>query len=401
MNNALAVKVGNIFIGKNYPVVIQSMTDTDTSNIKETVDQILDLYHTGSEIIRITINNEQAAKAVPKIKEELIKNNCNVPLVGDFHYNGHILLKNIPECSQILDKYRINPGNVGFGYKKDKQFIEIIEQAITYNKPIRIGANWGSIDTILLNNFIEKNKKRISPLSYKEVIYNVLIESALHSAQLAENIGLNANKIIISCKMSNVQDTINVYEKLYKQSKYPLHLGLTEAGSDLQGIISSSISLGILLYKGIGDTIRVSLTPKPQEKRSKEVTICKQILQNLGIRKFFPIITSCPGCGRTNSHFFRNMVYTIQQSLKEKMNIWSQKYIGVEKMTVAVMGCIVNGPGESKHANIGISLPGISELERAPVFINGKKKITLKGKTIIKDFIVIIEEFVNNNYSKK
>lgn len=398
MSKTINVKVGNKFIGKNHPIVIQSMTNTETSNIQETVCQILELYKAGSEIIRITVNNEKSAESVPKIKKKILQKNINIPLVGDFHYNGHYLLEKFPKCAKTLDKYRINPGNVGFGEKKDKCFSQIIKKAIEFDKPIRIGVNWGSLDKNILNDLIKKNNKLKNPISSNSILQKSLIESTIQSAKYAEKLGIKKNKIILSCKVSNVQNLISIYTKLSQFCYYPLHIGLTEAGLGTKGIIASSISIGYLLKKKIGNTIRVSLTPDTKESRTKEVKICQEILQTIELRSFSPSISSCPGCGRTTNVFFRELANYTYNYLSKKMIKWKKIYTGIENMKIAVMGCIVNGPGESKHANIGISLPGKNEELIAPVFIEGKKTHTLKGKNIKKNFINIINEYVKQKY---
>lgn len=400
MHKSIAVKVGNITIGGGAPVVVQSMTDTATADIEKTVAQVLALYHAGSELVRITVNDEEAAQAVPEIKRRLLQKDCDVPLVGDFHYNGHRLLADFPECARALDKYRINPGNVGFGRKKDTQYAEIIQKAIEYDKPVRIGVNWGSLDQALLARLMDENSRLTVPLSAREIMHKALIESALTSAEYAESLRLHANKIIISCKVSDVQDLIEVYQKLARECRYPLHLGLTEAGMGIKGIVASSISLGYLLQQGIGDTIRVSLTPEPGAPRTNEVKVCREILQTMGLRAFTPTVSSCPGCGRTTSSFFRELANDIQNYLTKQMPEWKHQYVGVENMKVAVMGCIVNGPGESKHANIGISLPGTGEAPVAPVFVDGQKKHTLRGEHIAKEFMAIVEEYVKEKYQQ-
>ncbi len=398
MRSAIKVKVGNITIGGGSPVVVQSMTDTATADIDKTINQILALERAGSEIVRITVNDEAAAKAVPIIKQALAEKDSHVPLVGDFHYNGHRLLKAYPECAKALNKYRINPGNVGFGKKKDTQFAEIIACAVQYDKPVRIGVNWGSLDQALLAKLMDENNQNGSPLSAREIMHKALIESALQSARYAEDLGLSEDKIIISCKVSEVQDLVIVYQQLAERCKYPLHLGLTEAGMGIKGIVASSVSLGILLQQGIGDTIRVSLTPEPGAPRTNEVKVCREILQSMGLRAFTPTVSSCPGCGRTTSSFFRELADTIDQHLTVKMHDWKTRYQGVENMKVAVMGCVVNGPGESKHANIGISLPGTGEAPVAPVFIDGKKAHTLRGEGIAAEFIDIVNDYVDRTY---
>ncbi|WP_116964363.1 flavodoxin-dependent (E)-4-hydroxy-3-methylbut-2-enyl-diphosphate synthase [Fastidiosibacter lacustris] len=399
MSKSLSVKVGNIIIGGGAPVVVQSMTDTATADVEKTVAQVLALYHAGSELVRITVNDDEAAQAVPEIKRQLLKRDCDVPLIGDFHYNGHKLLGDFPECAKALDKYRINPGNVGFGRKKDTQFAEIIQKAIEYDKPVRIGVNWGSLDQVLLAKLMDQNSQLKVPLSSREIMHKALIESALQSAEYAQELGLAPNKIIVSCKVSDVQDLIEVYQKLARKCRYPLHLGLTEAGMGIKGIVASSVSLGYLLQQNIGDTIRVSLTPEPGAPRTNEVKVCREILQTIGLRTFTPTVSSCPGCGRTTSSFFRELANDIQNYLTNQMPVWKNHYIGVENMKVAVMGCIVNGPGESKHANIGISLPGTGEAPVAPVFIDGKKVHTLRGKHIAQEFMAIVDKYVKEKYS--
>ena len=396
-HNTHQVKIGSVLIGGNAPIIVQSMTNTDTSDIEKTTDQIIELANAGSEIIRLTVNNDDAAKAIPYIKEKLIKQNCSVPLVGDFHYNGHTLLSNHPDCASALDKYRINPGNVGFGKKKDQQFETIIKLAIKYNKPIRIGVNWGSLDQSLATVLMDKNKNSKNPKEANIVLREALVLSCLESAKRAEETGLGKNKIILSCKVSNVQDLVAIYQKLAKKSKYPLHLGLTEAGIGSKAIVASTAALAVLLQQGIGDTIRVSLTPFPQEPRTKEVSICQEILQTMGIRSFKPLVTSCPGCGRTSSDYFQHLAKEIQDFISKEFPIWKKRYPKAKNLNIAVMGCIVNGLGESKHADIGISLPGSGESPSAPVFIKGKKTHTLKGKNISKDFINIIKKHIISN----
>lgn len=398
MHKSITVKVGNIIIGNGSPVVVQSMTDTATADIEKTVAQVIALHRAGSELVRITINDEAAARAVPEIKKWLLRKKCDVPLIGDFHYNGHKLLADVPECAKALDKYRINPGNVGFGHKKEIQFSKIIHKAIEFDKPVRIGVNWGSLDQALLTQLMDENSQLTSPLSARKIMHKALIKSALSSAQYAENLGLSTNKIIISCKVSQVRDLIEVYQQLAKECHYPLHLGLTEAGMGIKGIVASSVSLGYLLQQGIGDTIRVSLTPEPGASRTNEVKVCREILQTIGLRAFTPAVSSCPGCGRTTSSFFRELANDIQNYLTEQMSTWKYQYLGVEYMKVAVMGCVVNGPGESKHANIGISLPGTGEAPVAPVFIDGQKKHTLRGDYIAIKFMEIVEEYVKEKY---
>jgi (E)-4-hydroxy-3-methylbut-2-enyl-diphosphate synthase len=395
---SLPVKIGTVTVGGEAPIAVQCMTDTDTADIVATVHQTLECVNAGAELVRFTINTEDAAKALPAIRDKLQAQGCNVPIIGDFHYNGHLLLTKFPECADALDKYRINPGNVGFGEKRDKQFATMIETAIRYDKPVRIGVNWGSLDKMLVAELMDRNGKQAKPKSAKEVTHEALILSALNSAKFAEQVGLPANKIIISCKVSAVQDLIAVYTQLAKRCEYALHLGLTEAGMGSKSIVASSIAMGVLLQQGIGDTIRTSLTPEPGAKRAKEVTVSQEILQTMGLRFFNPMVTACPGCGRTTSTFFRELAQEVQTFLKTKMIEWRQNYSGVENMTVAVMGCIVNGPGESKHANIGISLPGTGEEPSAPIFIDGQKFTTLRGANIAEEFKLIIDNYVKQKY---
>ncbi|MEK9794568.1 MAG: flavodoxin-dependent (E)-4-hydroxy-3-methylbut-2-enyl-diphosphate synthase [Hyphomicrobiales bacterium] len=398
---SIIVKVGNVSIGGGEPVVIQSMTNTDTADVSKTTQQIIDLYEEGSEIVRITVDRDDAAKAVPYIKESLSKKNYSIPLVGDFHYIGHKLLKDFPDCAQSLDKYRINPGNVGFKNKKDKQFSEIIEMACKYEKPIRIGANWGSIDQELLTTLMNENNKLEVKKSSKEVLRDALVKSVIYSANRAEEIGLDSSKIILSAKVSDVSELVRVYEDLYNQTNYPLHLGLTEAGMGIKGIVSSVSAISILLNKNIGDTIRVSLTPKPNEDRREEVRVAKEILQSLNIKSYRPDVVACPGCGRTTSTVFQELAIDIEDYISEQMPKWKKEYNGVDSLKVAVMGCIVNGPGESKHANIGISLPGTGEEPAAPVFIDGEKHKVLRGKNIADEFKKILYNYIQQKYSKK
>lgn len=398
---SIPVKVGHVTIGGNAPIVVQSMTDTDTADIAGTVNQVAELARAGSEIVRMTVNNDAAAKAVPYVHEKLRAMGCTVPLVGDFHYNGHYLLAEYPDCAKALDKYRINPGNVGFGAKKDKQYAAMIELALKYDKPVRIGVNWGSLDQSLLTNLMDENSKLSQPKTAIEVTQEALVQSALLSAEVAEHMGLPANKIIISCKVSNVQDLISVYAELAKRCQYALHLGLTEAGMKEKGIVASSIGIGVLLQQGIGDTIRTSLTPEPGGARTQEVVISQLILQTMGLRAFTPLVAACPGCGRTTSTFFRELADQIQEYVRAQMPIWREQYIGVEELTLAVMGCVVNGPGESKHANIGISLPGTGEEPVAPVFIDGKKVATLRGADIAQQFRKMVDEYVATRYQKR
>lgn len=392
------VAVGSILVGSDHPVVVQSMTDTDTADINATVSQIADLYSAGSEIVRVTVNTTEAAAAVPRIKEALAKKNIECPLVGDFHFNGHRLLKEHPECAEYLDKYRINPGNVGRGSKKDSQFSSIIEYACEYGKPVRIGANWGSLDQDQLRRLMDDNARKIEPLSSEALVREALISSAMSSAELAETIGLEHDKIIVSCKVSDVQELITVYRELSARSSYPLHLGLTEAGMGSKGIVSSSAALAVLLQDGIGDTVRISLTPEPGGQRVEEVYVAQELLQTMGIRAFTPLVISCPGCGRTSSNFFQVLAKDIQTFLRKEMPLWKKQFKGVEDMKVAVMGCVVNGPGESKNANIGISLPGSGENPVAPVYVDGVRVKTLKGAGIAREFENIVNEYVRETY---
>ena len=399
--NTIPVKIGNISIGGLNPIVVQSMTNTDTADVNATYKQILDLANAGSEIVRVTVDREASAKAIPYIKEKLLKNKCNVPIVGDFHYIGHSLLNKFPDCAKTLDKYRINPGNVGFREKKDIQFSSMIKVAVKNNKPVRIGVNWGSLDQELLSNLMDKNSKLKKPLDAESVTKKALIVSALASAKKAEDLGLKKEKIIISCKVSELKILVEVYEKLAKDCNYSLHLGLTEAGMGIKGIVSSTAALSLILSKGIGDTIRISLTPKPNGDRRDEVYVAQEILQNLGIRAFAPKVTACPGCGRTTSKVFQELAEKIQIYIRNQMPIWKKKYNGVESLKLAVMGCIVNGPGESKNADLGISLPGTGETPTMPVFIDGKKSHTLRGKNVTEDFKKIIHEYIEKKYKKK
>ena len=394
------VWIGHVPVGGDAPVMVQSMTNTDTADVASTVAQVKALADAGSEVVRVTVNNEPSAQAIPFIREQLDALGCNVPLVGDFHYNGHRLLADYPDCARALAKYRINPGNVGFGEKRDTQFAAMIEQAIAYDKPVRIGVNWGSLDQQLLARLMDENAKLASPKEVDEVSRDALIASALQSAQLAEGIGLAKDKILLSCKVSRVQDLIDVYSRLAASCEYPLHLGLTEAGMGSKGIVASTAALSILLQQGIGDTIRVSLTPEPNGDRTLEVQVAQEILQVMGIRSFTPLVTACPGCGRTTSTYFQELAESIQRYLRESMPRWGEEYAGVETMNVAVMGCIVNGPGESKHANIGISLPGTGESPVAPVFIDGKKAVTLRGEKIAEEFQALIEDYVSSHYQR-
>ena len=399
--HSIAVKVGSVIIGGCNPVVVQSMTNTDTADANATAKQAQQLAAAGSELVRITVNTDEAAAMVATIREKLDSVGCYVPLVGDFHYNGHKLLIDYPECAQALAKYRINPGNVGFGKKRDNQFAIMIEQAILHNKPVRIGVNWGSLDQQLLTKMMDENAKQSTPLSADEVMQEALIISALQSAEQAEDIGLSRDNIVLSCKVSGVQKLISVYRDIAQRCNYALHLGLTEAGMGSKGIVASTASIGVLLQEGIGDTIRISLTPEPGGDRCNEVIVAQEILQTMGLRSFTPLVTACPGCGRTTSTVFQELADNIQAYVRSQMPIWREKYNGVEKMNLAVMGCIVNGPGESKHADIGISLPGTGETPSAPVFIDGKKTITLRGDNIAEDFRKIVDDYVENKYSIK
>jgi (E)-4-hydroxy-3-methylbut-2-enyl-diphosphate synthase len=394
------VKIGQINVGGGAPVVVQSMTNTDTADVEKTTLQIYELWEKGSEIVRVTVNNEASANAVPKIIENLKQRNCHVPIVGDFHFNGHKLLQSYPECAKALAKYRINPGNVGKGSRRNEQFEAMIEIAKTYDKPIRIGVNWGSLDQAKLVSMMDENAKLSNPLSSEALMREALIQSALESAEQAISWGLPKNKIIISCKVSQVQDLILIYQELAKRTAYPLHLGLTEAGMESKGIVASTAAIAILLNQGIGDTIRVSLTPTSDEPRTKEVVVAQEILQTMGIRSFTPLVTACPGCGRTTSTYFQELALEIQTFLRESMPEWKGQYPGVEDMSVAVMGCVVNGPGESKLANIGISLPGTGEIPVAPVFVDGEKTVTLKGDNIANEFKAIVMNYVKTHYSK-
>ena len=394
-----SVNVGGVEIGSAHPIRVQSMTNTDTSDVKSTADQILELYDAGSEIVRVTVNDEESAMSIPAIKSKLLQFNSNIPIVGDFHFNGHILLSKYPETAEVLDKYRINPGNVGGKEKFDKNFEQIVNLAIKYDKPIRIGGNWGSLQKTDLDKIISEKIDSKSPVNYSKLMKNCLIDSVVSSAKKAEALGLAPNKIILSCKTSNVSDLIDVYTEVSSITKYPLHLGLTEAGLGRDAIISSVSALSILISRGIGDTIRVSLTPDTQKSRSEEVQVCQQILSSLGIRNYKPKVVSCPGCGRTTNDYFVKLSKSIKHMIDQNMGQWKKKYPGVEDLTVAVMGCIVNGPGESKHADIGISLPGNNENPHAPVFIDGKKFKTLSGDNIEDQFIDIIQIYIDEKYS--
>lgn len=399
--NTNQVMIGKIAVGGEAPIVVQSMTNTDTANATATVKQIAALARAGSELVRITVNSAEAAKQVSNIKEQLDKLGCDVPIIGDFHFNGHKLLTQFPDCAEALAKYRINPGNVGQGKKRDDQFAMMIETACKYDKPVRIGVNWGSLDPQLMARMMDENAKLATPKDAGIVMRKALIISALESASQAEKVGLAKNKIILSCKVSDVQDLINVYRDLAQRCDYPLHLGLTEAGMGSKGIVASTAALAVLLQQGIGDTIRISLTPEPNGDRTKEVIVAQEILQTMGLRSFTPMVTACPGCGRTTSTFFQELAEKIQTYVRQQMPIWRNQYTGTEEMKIAVMGCVVNGPGESKLANIGISLPGSGENPVAPVYVDGQKTVTLKGDKIAEEFQKIVDDYVKKNYSVK
>lgn len=396
---SIGVDVGGVIVGGNAPIVVQSMTNTDTADVDATVKQVADLANAGSELVRITVDRDEAAAAVPKIRERLDHLGITTPLIGDFHYIGHKLLTDHPACAEALAKYRINPGNVGFRDKRDKQFSDIIEIAIRYDKPVRIGVNWGSLDQELLTRLMDENAMQGGPLTAQQITREAVVQSALLSAQLAEDIGLNRNKIILSAKVSQVQDLIAVYCMLAARSNHALHLGLTEAGMGTKGIVASSAGMGIILQQGIGDTIRVSLTPKPGGDRTREVQVAQELLQVMGFRQFIPIVAACPGCGRTTSTVFQELAQKIQEDIRRNMPLWREKYPGVEALNVAVMGCIVNGPGESKHADIGISLPGTGETPAAPVFVDGKKVATLRGEKIAAEFEAMVADYIEKRFS--
>jgi (E)-4-hydroxy-3-methylbut-2-enyl-diphosphate synthase len=398
---SVPVNVGGVLVGGSNPVVVQSMTNTDTADVTGTVNQVMALAKAGSEIVRVTVNTDEAARAVPKIAETLNMFGVRVPIVGDFHYNGHLLLKKYPDCARALAKYRINPGNVNIGKKHDDNYRAMIEAAIEYDKPVRIGVNWGSLDGALLTRMMDENNLLAEPLDAQQVTMNAIVASALMSAEAAEKYGMKHDKILLSAKVSNVQDLITVYRDLAAKCDYPLHLGLTEAGLGAKGIVATTAALSILLQEGIGDTIRASLTPLPNGDRTEEVTVCQQVLQSLGLRSFTPQVAACPGCGRTTSTFFQDMADQIQRYLREQMPTWKTQYTGVEEMKVAVMGCVVNGPGESKHANIGISLPGTFEEPVAPVFVDGAKTVTLRGDNIVPEFIEILNRYVDRKYAQQ
>ena len=397
-HKSIAVNVGGVIVGGGAPIVVQSMTNTDTADVDGTVRQVAALARAGSELVRITVDRDEAAAAVPRIKERLLKSGFTVPIVGDFHYIGHKLLADHPGCAEALDKYRINPGNVGFKDKKDRQFSAIVEMAIKHNKPVRIGANWGSLDQELLTRLMDENSRAAEPLGAREVTHEAMVQSALLSAARAEEIGLPKNRIILSAKVSAVQDLIAVYTMLASRSDYALHLGLTEAGMGSKGIVASSAAMGVLLQQGIGDTIRISLTPEPNGDRTVEVQVAQELLQTMGLRTFVPLVAACPGCGRTTSTTFQELAQDIQSFIRDSMPAWKKRYPGVETLNVAVMGCIVNGPGESKHADIGISLPGTGEQPTAPVFIDGKKAATLRGPSLSADFQKMVIDYIERRF---
>ena len=398
---SVGVRVGSIIIGGDAPVIVQSMTNTDTADEVATAIQVAQLARAGSELVRITVNTAEAASAVPAIRARLDDMDCHVPLVGDFHFNGHKLLTAYPECARALAKYRINPGNVGHGKKRDEQFATLIETACKYDKPVRIGVNWGSLDPEMLARVMDENARSAEPMDAGYVMRKALITSALESAAKAEELGLPRDHIVLSCKVSGVQDLIAVYRELAAQCDYALHLGLTEAGMGSKGIVASTAALAVLLFEGIGDTIRISLTPEPGGDRTREVIVAQEILQTMGLRAFVPLVAACPGCGRTTSTYFQELAESIQAYVREQMTTWREQYDGVENMTLAVMGCVVNGPGESKHANIGISLPGSGENPVAPVYVDGQKTVTLKGDNIAGEFRHIVDEYVRTKYQRK
>ena len=397
-HNTVGVRVGNIMLGGNAPVVVQSMTNTDTADVDATVRQIAELAYAGSELVRITVNNEAAASAVPQIRDRLLARGVRVPLVGDFHFNGHRLLQQYPDCARALDKYRINPGNVGSGEKKDSQFNAMVGEAVRYGKAVRIGVNWGSMDKALVARMMDENARSEAPKDTDEMIREIMVTSALESAARAEQVGLGRDRIVLSCKMSAVQDLISVYRLLAERSDYALHLGLTEAGMGSKGIVASTAALAVLLQEGIGDTIRISLTPEPGGARTREVQVAQEILQCMDLRAFTPHVIACPGCGRTTSTYFQQLAQDIQGYLNDNMPLWRDRYPGVASMKVAVMGCIVNGPGESKHADIGISLPGTGEQPSAPVYVDGKKSVTLKGDNIAAEFQQLVQNYVESRF---
>lgn len=396
-----AVRIGKVLVGGDAPVVVQSMTNTDTVDVIKTAIQCAELARAGSELVRITVNTPEAAAAVPKIRAHLDRMQVDVPLIGDFHYNGHRLLTDYPECARVLAKYRINPGNVGHGKKRDEQYAQMIEIACKYDKPVRIGVNWGSLDQDLLARIMDKNARRTEPMDAIEVMREAMVTSAIESAARAEELGLPGDHIILSCKVSGVQDLIAIYRELSRRSDYALHLGLTEAGMGSKGIVASTAAMAVLLQEGIGDTIRVSLTPEPGGQRTQEVIVAQEMLQTMGLRAFTPMVAACPGCGRTTSTFFQELAQSIQDHVRNKMPAWRAEFDGVENMTLAVMGCVVNGPGESKHANIGISLPGTGEVPAAPVFEDGAKTVTLRGDHIAEEFTAIVDRYVARTYQRK
>ena len=395
------VNVGGVYIGGQHPIVVQSMTNTDTADVEATAQQVRALARAGSELVRVTVNTSEAAAAIPHIRDRLEQLGVSVPLIGDFHFNGHKLLREHPACAEALDKYRINPGNVGRGSKRDPQFAEMIETACRYGKPVRIGVNWGSLDQDLLTRLMDENSARSQPLPAQQVMRNAVVLSALESASRAEALGLPHDRIVLSAKVSGVQDLIAIYRDLASRCDYPLHVGLTEAGMGSKGIVASTAGIAVLLQEGIGDTIRVSLTPEPRGDRTQEVIVAQEILQTMGLRAFSPLVVACPGCGRTTSTFFQELAQRIQSHVRSRMPEWRKTYVGVENMTVAVMGCVVNGPGESKHANIGISLPGTGERPVAPVYEDGAKTVTLKGERIAEEFQEIIEQYVARKYARR
>jgi (E)-4-hydroxy-3-methylbut-2-enyl-diphosphate synthase len=397
---SVGVHVANVKVGGGAPVAVQSMTNTDTADIEGTVAQVAELARAGSELVRVTVDREEAAAAIPAIKEKLLAMNVTAPLVGDFHYNGHVLLSQFPDCAKALDKYRINPGNVGFGQKQDRNYAQMIEIAIAHGKPVRIGVNWGSLDQQLLTRLMDENSKSTNPMASRAVMHEAIVQSALMSAARAEELGMGRNKIILSAKCSEVQDLIAVYRLLAARSDYALHLGLTEAGMGSKGIVASTAALAVLLQDGIGDTIRISLTPEPGGDRTKEVIVAQEILQTMGLRAFAPMVIACPGCGRTTSTTFQELAQDIQGYVRRRMPEWREQYPGFENLTLAVMGCIVNGPGESKHADIGISLPGTGELPTAPVYVDGKKVKTLRGENLAGQFQGIVEDYVQKRWAK-
>jgi (E)-4-hydroxy-3-methylbut-2-enyl-diphosphate synthase len=395
------VRIGGVAVGGRAPVVVQSMTNTDTADVAATARQVAELWRAGSELVRVTVNNPESAAAVPRIVERLAMQGVEVPIIGDFHYNGHQLLEREPACAEALAKYRINPGNVGFGRKKDVQFAQLIEFAIRYGKPVRIGANWGSLDQTLAAELMDENARRAEPWDAGRVLREALIRSALDSAERAVELGLGRDRIVLSAKVSGVQELVAVYRDLARRSDFALHLGLTEAGIGSKGIVASSAALAVLLQEGIGDTIRISLTPEPGASRTKEVVVAQELLQTMGLRAFTPMVTACPGCGRTTSEFFQELAGVVQEHVRAKMPEWRITHPGAETMTVAVMGCVVNGPGESRHANIGISLPGTGEAPSAPVFVDGRKTVTLRGERIASEFVALVDEYVDRTWGRR